>query len=359
MRILIATNGYPTEKNPTRQVFVKNIADGLQKAGVDIEIVFNPYFRFFKDDLETGGPFSAFFKTLFFAAACLPYLLYKAKRFDLIYSHSAIWPGFMMLAAARLHRIKHVCYAHGSINEYLQKKGLLYKLAKFTMKQCNAIFTNSHFMQQQLSTNYDCSSVIVSPGYKSDVFYFKPKEKLFDLFFAGNAIERKGADLILNAVHNHLHFYKENSIRVQINCSGVKKDDYIRFVKQNHLGDIITIGDRLTEDSLSDHFRSSKIVIFPSRREPLGLVGIEAIACGAFLIASNTGGIKEYVIHEENGFLFEPDNESQLQTAIETALEQHSEFQKKQPAISKTVQTYALDSSIQKTVQIFREMIRS
>jgi len=40
-------------------------------------------------------------------------------------------------------------------------------------------------------------------------------------------------------------------------------------------------------------------------KESLGLVGLEALACGIPVIASNTEGPKEYVKENVNGFLFE------------------------------------------------------
>ena len=354
MRILIATNSYPTKKNPTWQVFVKNIAEGLRNEGMEVEVVYNPYFKYFKSDAEAGGIVSSVFKTLFITAAYLPYILYKARNFQIIYSHGVIWPGFLMRAAARIHGIKHVCYAHGAVKLFADSKGILFRFARYTLQHCDKVFTNSSYMQKTLQSIYNCQSTVISPGYKSNRFYYKPAEKKFDLFFAGNAVKRKGVDLLLDAINNNLQFYRNKSLRVQINCSGEMKNEYVHFIEENKLGDIITMGNKLEEDALSEHYRSARIVVLPSRDEPLGLVGIEAIASGALLVAADTGGIREYVTDGENGFLFEPGNVQDLQQTIEIALDRYPEFQKKQPAVSQSVQRYALDQSIQKTISIFK-----
>ena len=53
--------------------------------------------------------------------------------------------------------------------------------------------------------------------------------------------------------------------------------------------------------------------MFPSKRnESLGLVGVEALACGVPVIGSNIGGIPGFIEEGKNGFLFDPDNEHSL-----------------------------------------------
>jgi starch synthase len=46
--------------------------------------------------------------------------------------------------------------------------------------------------------------------------------------------------------------------------------------------------------------------VCPSRYEPFGLVNIEAMACGAPVVATATGGIPEIVVDGETGFLVPP-----------------------------------------------------
>jgi glycogen synthase len=43
--------------------------------------------------------------------------------------------------------------------------------------------------------------------------------------------------------------------------------------------------------------------VCPSIYEPFGIINLEAMACGTAVIATNTGGIKEVVVHGETGFL--------------------------------------------------------
>jgi glycosyltransferase involved in cell wall biosynthesis len=47
------------------------------------------------------------------------------------------------------------------------------------------------------------------------------------------------------------------------------------------------------------------LFLLPSENESFGLAALEAMACGAPVVASNAGGIPEVVAHGETGYLFD------------------------------------------------------
>lgn len=60
-------------------------------------------------------------------------------------------------------------------------------------------------------------------------------------------------------------------------------------------------------DRVEDVYASSDIVVVPSRwQEPLGLIAIEAAACGKPVVATRVGGLPEIVEDGKTGFLVEP-----------------------------------------------------
>ena len=58
----------------------------------------------------------------------------------------------------------------------------------------------------------------------------------------------------------------------------------------------------------------------PSLYEPLGIVNLEAMACGTAVVASRTGGIPEVVADGETGLLVEPDDPPALAEALNSLL---------------------------------------
>jgi alpha-maltose-1-phosphate synthase len=58
--------------------------------------------------------------------------------------------------------------------------------------------------------------------------------------------------------------------------------------------------------------------VCPSLYEPLGIVNLEAMACGSAVVASNVGGIPEVVADGETGLLVAPDEPEALADALNT-----------------------------------------
>ena len=59
------------------------------------------------------------------------------------------------------------------------------------------------------------------------------------------------------------------------------------------------------------------LFVFPTQlEESLGLVGLEAMACGVPVIGSCIGGLTDYIEEGTNGFFFEPGNVQSLVDSI-------------------------------------------
>ncbi|TVR16953.1 MAG: glycosyltransferase [Balneolaceae bacterium] len=356
MRILIATNSYPTKKNPTHQIFVKNIHKGLKQKYDEVGLVYNLYYRWFKSDLGTGNALSSLLKLLALIWSFLPQFLYKAKSYDVIYSHGELLPGILIPALQKMHGIKHVCYVHGSANDFSKNKGIYFRLTKYVLEKSDFIVTNSNFMQKVIQSEYGLKSTLITPGYNAELFHLRENERTIDISFAGSAIWKKGVDLILKAQHSNKSFYIQNNLKIHLYTDGALKNRLLNTIHTQNLSDIMIIHERITDDELAALFSKSKIVLFPSREEPLGLIGIEAIASGCIVIAANTGGIKEYIIDGENGFLFEPDNVAELQEKIEYVFNNYSSIKEKFKHSHKTVEAYSIKSGIDQTTDFLNSI---
>ena len=356
MRILIATNGYPAKKNPTRQVFVKNIFYELRNLNIETDVVFNQWFRHFRSDLGTGSFVTSAFRVLAMALSYAPWFFYRARKYSVIYSQGSVLPGIFVALSKPFHHAKHAGYAHGSEEEYLLKKGILFNISRFVLNRCDLVATNSRYMQNLLKKEYGCESVIIHPGYNHHVFCYEPGPKNIDIFFTGHAIERKGIGLLMKAISENREFYSAGNVSIHIHFSGGMEQHYHRLAKESGIDTLITFGGRLDEHVLVEHYRRSKIVVLPSVREPLGLVGIEAIACGAFLVASDTGGIKEYVQDGVNGLLFENGNHHDLHKKIVQALECYPSIEARQPEIARTVESFSVSESAKQTAAHFQKL---
>ena len=73
--------------------------------------------------------------------------------------------------------------------------------------------------------------------------------------------------------------------------------------------------DRLTAAAL---FKGCDFFVLPSRREPFGIVILEAMAAGKTVIATRVGGVPEIVTDGKDGLLVAPDDAGDLARALST-----------------------------------------
>ncbi len=72
---------------------------------------------------------------------------------------------------------------------------------------------------------------------------------------------------------------------------------------------VLWIEKMVTKPEVIELYSHARVFCCPSVYEPFGIINLEAMACGAPVVASATGGIKEVVVDNKTGFLvpFDPD----------------------------------------------------
>jgi glycosyltransferase involved in cell wall biosynthesis len=91
------------------------------------------------------------------------------------------------------------------------------------------------------------------------------------------------------------------------------------FARQHHLeGSVRFIG---PTDDVPTLMRVADVAIQPSHFEALGLSAIEALACGAPVIASGVGGLRDFVRDDDNGITCPPRNPEALAAAMQLLLD--------------------------------------
>ncbi len=84
------------------------------------------------------------------------------------------------------------------------------------------------------------------------------------------------------------------------------KDEVVALVDElrgERSGATIWIAEMLPREKVVAVLSHTTVFMCPSVYEPLGIVNLEAMACGAAVVATATGGIPEVVVHGETGWL--------------------------------------------------------
>jgi glycogen synthase len=114
-------------------------------------------------------------------------------------------------------------------------------------------------------------------------------------------IDRKGFDVVLKVIEDSIKF----GCRWCIVGLGLKKyEAELNRILQENPG-ALTYIPALNQKELNVINNQSKWFFFPSRNEPFGLVASEALFAGTPVISTPSGGLKEQVFENVNGFLID------------------------------------------------------
>jgi glycosyltransferase involved in cell wall biosynthesis len=119
------------------------------------------------------------------------------------------------------------------------------------------------------------------------------------LIYVGRIDERKGVDLAVEA----LALLPEATLTVV----GGGDEEELEKLRALAPPDRVRFT-RVPREELPDVVAGADALVFPVRwREPWGLVPLEAMAAGTPVVATGRGGSGEYLRHEENCLVFDPD----------------------------------------------------
>lgn len=130
------------------------------------------------------------------------------------------------------------------------------------------------------------------------------------VLFVGRITRQKGVTHLVEALE-----YLPQDTQVVL-CAGAPDTPEIademrakvEHLRQTH-SRVIWIEKMITRPEAIQLYSHARVFCCPSVYEPFGIINLEAMACGAPVVASGTGGIKEVVVDGETGFLvpFEQD----------------------------------------------------
>ena len=162
-------------------------------------------------------------------------------------------------------------------------------------------------------------------GYNPDIFYPQKLDRAEVLgrhgvecdgrdviLFAGKMTRFKGIDILMDAAATY-EAQLPNAITV-LAGDGEERANLEAQARELGLSRVYFIGN-VPQDELARLYCIADIDLVPSRREPFGLVAVEAMACGTPVVASNQGGLPDFV-NDAVGALVNPEDAADLARGI-------------------------------------------
>ena len=133
------------------------------------------------------------------------------------------------------------------------------------------------------------------------------KEDEFLLVSVGELNENKNHKIVIDALKEMRDRDKDISkIKYWICGDGFLREDIKRYIKACKLNDTVVLYGYC--NNVPEILGCADAAVFPSKREGLGMAGLESLSMGLPLIVSDNRGTREYMIQGKNGFICRHDS---------------------------------------------------
>ena len=235
----------------------------------------------------------------------------KNLKSHVIHVHTAIPDCYAVLKLKRFHRLPVICHVRGSdIHTYPYLNKFNYRLVKWALENSDLIISVSEALKKEIFklgirkniqvvyNGVDLTSFRKSDGERQStrrILNIHKNDRV--LLFVGSLIKEKGIDELLTAFKEIKN--KHNKVKLLIVGDGPKKRDI------ENSSDIILAG-KIPHSKLPFYYNASDIFVFPTHKEGLPNVVLEALASELPVVTTYVGGIPEVVKSCHNGILIAP-----------------------------------------------------
>jgi glycosyltransferase involved in cell wall biosynthesis len=349
MNVLLVPNSYLPQLGGL-EIAVSSIAKELAKAGHRVTVIAgNSYSRYSK---EVGTLGITIYRIPFFLPRIVTVAGYKRmvqaihksflspfiapKSFsiflrvlksinpDIVNLHYIGENAAFCLLAKKFLNFRFVVNIHGNdIDRHSERAILPQWLTKRTLLIADRVLSNSfHILKkaEKIAPAIRAKSTVVGNGVYLEEFdlalkYLWPKRYILSI---ANFIYKKGLDILIQAFHM-LH-EKYPDVDLLIAGDGPEFNKCINFAKKLGLSDSIKFLGKVGRSKIPSLLRGAEVFVLPSRKEPFGIVILEAMAARKPVVATKIGGIPEVIKHMKNGILVESENPDALRQGIELLL---------------------------------------
>jgi len=261
--------------------------------------------------------------------------------------------------------VPYVVTAHGTDLMGYKNWERFRKYATETAEGAKRIITisndNDELVRELFPTSAD-KSVFMQNGYDTERFYPEPVpreqiEKMFNIklkkklvLFVGKLAHFKGVDILIEALRLYEKEYPGEVTSI-IAGDGELAPALKKQAEEANLKDLHFMG-HLNSTQLRELYSTADVSLVPSRREPFGLVAIEALACGCPVIATNQGGLTD-IINDDVGSLVNVEDAEDLAKAIRKEIYDPNREQRGKNAAKYALNNYAQGSLMDTLIKIY------
>jgi len=332
-KLLVLTSTFPRWQDDTEPPFVYELSRRLGKEFdvrvltprvqgsaaheviEGIEVQRYPYFFARWESLTGEGGILAKIHANRWFLLLVPFLLFglalairrecRVRKPDVVHAHWLIPQG--MLAALTLpHDVPLVCTAHGS-DVHALRGSLWNSIRKFVVRRSAATVGVSTALMASIASATSHPNVYSIPMGIDAVSRFSIDETRHrsrcELLFVGRLVEGKGLHLLLSSMPQLIMAVPDITLRVI--GSGPEEQKLRASSSSLGLSQRVTFMGAVKNSHLASFYHQATMLVAPyTGEEGLGLVCVEALACGCPVVVADLPAVHDIVKHGETGLLF-------------------------------------------------------
>ncbi|HEY46665.1 MAG TPA: glycosyltransferase family 4 protein [Anaerolineae bacterium] len=207
---------------------------------------------------------------------------------------------------------------------------------------------------------------LVWNGFDQDIFHVMsvdrnevlslhdlPSDPEYIVSFVGKLTHFKGVDVLLDAAVTYERELGE--VFTLIVGDGELRSELEGQAERLGLCGVYFLGHQ-AQSEVAKIFNVADISVVPSRVEPFGLVAVEAMACGTPVIATNEGGLPDFV-DDRVGALVDVDDPDQLAAKIIEEIKGEAKAVKGPWIAEYTHKGFSWSSQVDKMIAIYEEVL--
>lgn len=239
----------------------------------------------------------------------------------------------------------------------------------WSARRADRILAVSHAVKRGLVElyNIEAEKIVVTPLAAGPDFYPREqadcRKRLRDkygiegrfILYVGNMTPRKNLTRILRAFARlrREHGIEEKLLVVGPRLSG--SELFLATLRELQLGEEVVCTGNVSHEELPDFYSVAEVFVFPSLYEAFGLPTLEAMACGAPVVAANCPAFPE--VAGDAALLVDPEDTEALANAVGRVLSNTAVREQFRAAGLERARLFSWQATALQTLTVYRELV--
>lgn len=378
MKVMIASQGYPSEKYPMNGIHQFVYAKALQKQGIDVFVAcldmrsirrFRKFgyeekivdgIRTYAWNLPVGGlGAKAEGKYSVWAMKKLyKKIIAKEKNIDLIHSHFTE----TSYAIAKFNKDYNYPYIISEHSSSINKENILdipyakREMAKYAYENCDKLIVGSPFFRDRIHKNFHIEPIVMPTISETDLFKVGKEDinrQGYKIVSTGNLKKSKGHREVIEAFGKSL---KNKDAKLYIFGGGEDYNYLKALIEKLDLEKQVFLRGYTSIEDIAEEYKDADLFVLASHSETYGKAYIEAMKAGLPVISTANGG-SEHFINEDNGLVVPVENVDKLKDGLIYMFNHRDKYDKL--SISEFIENnFSELAATKKLIELYKDLLK-